>query len=83
MQIQITLLLIASLFRVALAQDARPNFTDLLSINAITADIVLLDKINNDTLVFFDAAEHFYTKHYCPTTSAPSIRRSKKAQWPL
>jgi hypothetical protein len=66
MQIQITLLLIASLFRVALAQDARPNFTDFLSINAITADIVLLDKINNDTLVFFDAAEHFYIKHYSP-----------------
>jgi hypothetical protein len=67
MQLQITLFLIVSLFRLALAQDARPNFTDLLSINAITADIALLDKINNDTLVFFDAAKHFYTKHYSTT----------------
>jgi hypothetical protein len=75
MQLQITLLLIMSLFRTALAQDARPNFTDLLSNNAITADIVL-NKLD-DTLVFFDAAKHFYTKHYLTTDHFHHTKPSK------
>ena len=40
------------------------NLTTLLSTSAITADVLLLDRIKKNDLLFVDAARQFYIKHY-------------------
>jgi hypothetical protein len=40
------------------------NLTDLLSTDSITADLVVLHQIKNNTLAFVNAARQFFIKHY-------------------